>query len=233
MLDRIVTLMEGVRGVSDAIAHDLRTPIARARAKLEEALAAAGRPRRRRARRCARRWSRASPTSTASPASSSALLRIAEAEAGARRAAFATFDLVPVLADAGEIYEAAAEARGQRLDHRTAGQAGARRRPRPDPAGGGEPARQRHQVHAPRRRACGSPPLPPTRTPRLAPPSRWWWRTTAPGMPPADRGKAGQRFFRADASRATPGIGPRPVAGAGRGGPAWRRTGPGGRRTRR
>ena len=30
--------------------------------------------------------------------------------AGARRAAFASFDLAPVLADAGEIYEAAAEA---------------------------------------------------------------------------------------------------------------------------
>ena len=40
----IGTLMEGVRGVSDAIAHDLRTPIARARAKLEEALATAGDP---------------------------------------------------------------------------------------------------------------------------------------------------------------------------------------------
>ena len=66
MLDRIDRLMAGVRGVSDAIAHDLRTPIARARAKLEEALA----QRRRRARRCARRWSRASPTSTTSRASS-------------------------------------------------------------------------------------------------------------------------------------------------------------------
>ena len=44
MLDRIEQLMDGVRGVSDAIAHDLRTPIARARAKLEEALANAGQP---------------------------------------------------------------------------------------------------------------------------------------------------------------------------------------------
>ncbi|MFC7540939.1 hypothetical protein ACFQU2_17755 [Siccirubricoccus deserti] len=99
-----------MRGVSDAIAHDLRTPIARARAKLEDALAT-------------------SPDEEALRAAVEqgiadldgisrifqALLRIAEAEAGARRAAFAPFDLAPVLADAAEIYDAMAEARGQRL----------------------------------------------------------------------------------------------------------------------
>ena len=37
MLDRIGRLMDGVRQVSNAIAHDLRTPITRARARLEEA----------------------------------------------------------------------------------------------------------------------------------------------------------------------------------------------------
>ena len=37
MLDRIGRLMEGVREVSNAIAHDLRTPITRARARLEDA----------------------------------------------------------------------------------------------------------------------------------------------------------------------------------------------------
>ncbi len=40
MLDRISRLMDGVRNVSNAIAHDLRTPIARARARLEDAIAA-------------------------------------------------------------------------------------------------------------------------------------------------------------------------------------------------
>ena len=44
-----------------------------------------------------------------------ALLRIAEAEAGARRAAFAPFDLAQVLADAAEVYGALAEERGQHL----------------------------------------------------------------------------------------------------------------------
>ena len=37
MLDRMGRLMEGVREVSNAIAHDLRTPITRARARLEDA----------------------------------------------------------------------------------------------------------------------------------------------------------------------------------------------------
>jgi hypothetical protein len=115
MLDRMATLMEGIRGVSDAIAHDLRTPIARARAKLEEALeAAADGP-----EPAEDRLRSAIEQGIADLDNISrvfrALLRIAEAEAGARRAAFARFDLVPVLADAAEIYEASAEARGQQL----------------------------------------------------------------------------------------------------------------------
>src|SRR5579859_1460513 len=44
MLDRIARLMEGVREVSNAIAHDLRTPITRARARLEEAASHARTP---------------------------------------------------------------------------------------------------------------------------------------------------------------------------------------------
>src|SRR5262249_47476271 len=38
MLDRIQHLMEGVRDVSNAIAHDLRTPLSRIRNRLDEAL---------------------------------------------------------------------------------------------------------------------------------------------------------------------------------------------------
>jgi methyl-accepting chemotaxis protein len=38
MLDRIEHLMDGVRHVSNAIAHDLRTPLGRIRSRLEEAL---------------------------------------------------------------------------------------------------------------------------------------------------------------------------------------------------
>jgi signal transduction histidine kinase len=213
MLDRIVTLMEGVRGVSDAIAHDLRTPIARARAKLEEALAAAGRP--------------ATPEGAALRAAVErgiadldgiarifrALLRIAEAEAGARRAAFSTFDLVPVLADAGEIYEAAAEARGQRLttelpeklevsgDRDLILQAVANLL---DNAikftpPGGEVRLSAAAITAPAGVVVAGT---GTRTGIDV-----MVEDNGPGMPPADRERAGQRFFRADQARATPGSG--------------------------
>src|SRR3546814_16000802 len=37
MLDRIETLMNGVRNVSDSIAHNIRTPLARVLAKLHKA----------------------------------------------------------------------------------------------------------------------------------------------------------------------------------------------------
>lgn len=111
MLDRIAALMAGLRSVSDAIAHDLRTPIARARAKMEESLTtASGEPE----LRAAMEEGIADLDNITRVFQ--ALLRIAEAEAGARRAAFAPLDLPEVLSDAAEFYEAMAEARDQRLE---------------------------------------------------------------------------------------------------------------------
>lgn len=111
MLDRIAALMSGLRGVSDSIAHDLRTPIARARAKMEESLTTAA----------GEAELRAAMEEGIADLDNitrvfQALLRIAEAEAGARRAAFAPLDLPEVLRDAAEFYEAMAEAHEQRLE---------------------------------------------------------------------------------------------------------------------
>lgn len=111
MLDRIGALMAGMRGVADAIAHDLRTPIARARAKLEGSLVTAH----------TEAELRAAVEEGIADLDNitrifQALLRIAEAEAGARRAAFAPIDLPAVLADAAEFYEAMAEANDQHLE---------------------------------------------------------------------------------------------------------------------
>ncbi len=110
MLDRIAHLMEGVRGVSDAIAHDLRTPIARARNRLEEALDEADDP-------VALQGALERGIADLDNVTRvfQAVLRIAEVEAGARRAAFAPVDLVPLLEDAAELYGATAEERGQTL----------------------------------------------------------------------------------------------------------------------
>ena len=83
MLDRIGRLMDGVRQVSNAIAHDLRTPITRARARLEEAA--------RNAESSADLHAaidRATIDLDGIVAVFQALLRIAEIEAGSRRAQF-------------------------------------------------------------------------------------------------------------------------------------------------
>ena len=110
MLDRIGRLMEGVRQVSNAIAHDLRTPIARARTRLEDAsLHAKTVPELRSA------IERATADLDGIVAVFQALLRIAEIEAGSRRSAFARVDLAPPLAGVAELYEAVAEERGVAL----------------------------------------------------------------------------------------------------------------------
>jgi signal transduction histidine kinase len=107
MLDRIEHLMDGVRHVSNAIAHDLRTPLGRIRSRLEEAL----RPGK----------SMGQVAGTARFAIRQVdeliqmldnLLQIAEAEAGARRQSFTPVPLASVVSDVVELYDAAAEAAG-------------------------------------------------------------------------------------------------------------------------
>ena len=104
MLDRIGRLMDGVRQVSNAIAHDLRTPITRARARLEDAALHARSPEDLRAA-----IERATVDLDGIVAVFQALLRIAEIEAGSRRSAFARLDVAPLLADVAELYGAVAE----------------------------------------------------------------------------------------------------------------------------
>jgi signal transduction histidine kinase len=104
MLDRMARLMEGVREVSNAIAHDLRTPITRARARLEDAAAHAESVAELRGA-----IERATADLDGIVAVFQALLRIAEIEAGSRRSAFARFDVAPLLADVAELYGPVAE----------------------------------------------------------------------------------------------------------------------------
>ena len=195
MLDRIGTLMEGVRGVSDAIAHDLRTPIARARAKLEEALDTAADEDSLRA---------AVEQGIADLDNISrifqALLRIAEAEAGARRAAFARVDLSPVLADAAEIYEAMAEARGQRLVTDLP--------PRLELVGDRDLLLQAVANLLDNAIKFAPPEGEVTLSARIERGTLEIAVTDdGPGLAPEDRAHAGERFFRADKARGTPGSG--------------------------
>jgi len=107
MLERINRLMDGVRQVSNAIAHDLRTPIARARTRLEDASAHAESEEELRAA-----IDRAVEDLDHVTSIFEALLRIAQLEAGARRAAFTALDLAPLLDGLCELYEASAEEAG-------------------------------------------------------------------------------------------------------------------------
>lgn len=104
MLDRISRLMDGVRQVSNAIAHDLRTPITRARTQLEDAALHAKNEAELRAAIDKAVGNLDNVTSICE-----ALLRIAQIESGARRSAFTLFDLIPALQDVCELYEAVAE----------------------------------------------------------------------------------------------------------------------------
>lgn len=107
MLDRIGRLMDGVRQVSNAIAHDLRTPITRARARLEEAA--------RNAETNAELHAaidRATIDLDDIVTVFQALLRIAEIEAGSRRASFGRVDIVTALEGVADLYGAVAEEKG-------------------------------------------------------------------------------------------------------------------------
>lgn len=110
MLDRIERLMEGVRHVSNTIAHNLRTPLGRVRGHLHEALQ--GRPQ----------------VQDLTLAGNFAIdeidglivvldksLQIAEAESGTRRRPFEPVSLREVVTRLLELYDAAAEHQGVAL----------------------------------------------------------------------------------------------------------------------
>jgi signal transduction histidine kinase len=110
MLDRIEALMDGVRHVSNSIAHDLRTPLGRVRNRLDRALQAA-----------------VDPDALVADARLAIedidglislfdkLLQIAALEAGGRAGSLAPLDLAAIARDMTELYEVAAEEQGMTL----------------------------------------------------------------------------------------------------------------------
>ena len=110
MLDRIATLVDDLRQVSSDVAHDLRTPLARLRARLEDA------------RRAAASQADYAAAVTAAVADVdqilamfAAVLRISQIEAGGRAAHFAPLRLSEVLGHLVEMYRPVAEDAGQAL----------------------------------------------------------------------------------------------------------------------
>jgi signal transduction histidine kinase len=196
MLDQIQQLIEGVRNVSNAIAHDLRTPLAETRARLEGLL----------------RQPAGTDVSLDGIAAAiadidrligvfNALLRLAELDTGLRRAGFTQVDVAALVEDAAELYGPAAETKGLGLDsHAEAGLVLTGDRQLLAQAIGNlldnaikySPAGGRVILNA--MRETGG---------RIA----IVVADTGPGIPEDERGRATQRFYRGDASRHAEGVG--------------------------
>lgn len=111
-LDRNEQLMQGVRQVTNSIAHDLKTPMTRLRGRLETlALAESDEDKREEIGLSVAELDRLLSTF-------SALLRISRVEAGDSLSEFVDIDLGTLLRDAVDFYEPIAEERGQRLELR-------------------------------------------------------------------------------------------------------------------
>jgi signal transduction histidine kinase len=196
LLEQIEQLVHGIANVSNSIAHDLRTPLAELRSRLEELA-----------------LTRPPPEEVFAEIDAAvadvdgvirifnALLRLAEIDAGLRRSNFVATDLTELVAKAVEFYLPAAELKGLTLGFKDPGPMGARcdavllaqainnlidNSLKFVTAGG-------HIEIAVVRAAADSVAVVVA--------------DDGPGMPEEDRSRATQRFFRGDASRGTPGVG--------------------------
>jgi signal transduction histidine kinase len=196
MLEQIEQLVHGVRNVSNSIAHDLRTPLAELRSRLEELT-----------------LMRPPPDATFAEIEGAvadvdrvirifdALLRLAEIDAGLRRSGFVSLDLADLAAAAVEFYAPAAELKNIRLTLHAEGPLEA----------SGDPILIAQALsnlidnalkYAPdhglievdiRRRSDGLAEIAVT--------------DNGPGIQDSEKAKVVERFYRGDASRGTPGVG--------------------------
>ena len=195
MLDRIQTLMEGLRQVSNDIAHDLRTPLTRLRQRLESA-----RLRARTAEEYAGIVDSTIGDTDQILRTFGAMLRIAQIEAGTARARFTDVDLSGVLRAIVDLYAAFAEDQKQELVGNIADGVTIR---------GDRELLTQMMVNLVENALRHSPAGTriEVRLERLAGSALCVVMDNGPGIPAEEHDKVFRRFYRLDASRATPGSG--------------------------
>ncbi|WP_419897204.1 sensor histidine kinase [Roseomonas sp. USHLN139] len=190
MLARIETLVAELRQVTDDIAHDLRSPLSRLRQRLEVAAAAARDP-----AADAATLDAAIDELDGILATFAALLRIARAEAGAGRDAFAELDLSALVDGVVEAYAPVVEDAGRTLAAGIASGVWL--------TGSAPLLRQALANLLDNALAHGAGAIRVT----LRPDGALSVADEGPGIPEAERDNVQKRFYRLDRSRGTPGTG--------------------------
>jgi signal transduction histidine kinase len=196
MLEQIELLVHGVRNVSNSIAHDLRTPLAELRSRLEELALI-----------------RPSPEETYAEIDGAvadvdrvirifdALLRLAEIDAGMRRSGFVPLDVADLAANAVEFYAPSAELKNIDLVFRADGPL----------AVSGDPVLLAQALSNLIDNALKYAPVDGTIEVAVLKRSDGTAEVSVsdngPGITDSEKGKVVERFYRGDASRGTPGVG--------------------------
>jgi signal transduction histidine kinase len=196
MLDYIEHLIGGIRNVSNAIAHDLRTPLAELRSRLEELS-----------------LTRPGPEQTFAEIESAmadldrvigifnALLRLAEIDAGTRRSGFIEVDASTIAGEAAEFYQPVAELQAVALSFASSGPlvlAG-------DPLLLAQAIGNLIDNALKYAQENGAITVEASRRPDGA--IEVAVSDDGPGIPDEEKSKVLERFYRGDASRGTPGAG--------------------------
>jgi len=195
MLEQIQTLIEGVRNVSNAVAHDLRTPLAEARSRLEDML-----ERKPSAPEVFAGIGGALDDIDRLIEMSNALLRLAEIDSGVRRSGFRQVDLAAMATEIVELYHPAAEARRIKLELTAP----------PSLSVNGDPSLLAQAVGNLVDNAVKYAPLGGKVGVRLAAAGgevEIAVSDDGPGIPDPDKSRVTERFYRGDASRGQPGVG--------------------------
>nr|WP_284509406.1 hybrid sensor histidine kinase/response regulator [Caballeronia sp. GAFFF2] len=195
--EALIEVINGVRNVSNAIAHDLRTPLAELRSRLEVLMIGL------------RKEGNEATLAQLEPALAdvdrvigifNALLRLAEIDAGVRRSGFESSDLLAIVSDAVEFYQPVAELRGVTLSMTQADELYAVVDPLLLAQAIGNLidnaikfARENGEVEVSLLARDDGIELSVS--------------DDGPGIPDAEKHKVTERFYRGDASRGTPGVG--------------------------